>query len=116
MFKEMNMIIIAPVVMILLGAFIKLKGLKFKSIWGFRTNLSMENENNWKTAQSIFSKWSIILGFIELIYVLVIQYLEGASIVAETTAYYLRLISLIVLVLLFVLTEQELKKTLNINN
>lgn len=110
---EINVAIIAPVVMILLGIIINMKGLKYKSSWGFRTRLSLKSQENWDIAQKIFAKWSLILGTIGLAYSFIIDALKAYSKITLGTASILRYLLLVLVALLFILTERDLKKAVS---
>lgn len=111
----MNIVIVAPIAMIIIGALIKIKMPKFKSIWGFKTRLSMANEENWKIAQSALAKWSILLGIIFFVYAFIIQLLENNKILTTDIASYFRYFSIIFIILLFRFTERDLKEK-SVNN
>ncbi|GAA0125097.1 SdpC immunity protein SpdL [Clostridium sp. CTA-19] len=81
---------------------------KINRIYGYRTKLSMKNEDTWNVAQKYSANTFIILGFIYLALEFILNQLSKTINVS-----YENIIILIGLVIMIILDEMHLKKIFN---
>lgn len=101
---------IVPIALFIWGILLTFITPKKGSIMGFRTRNTLKDEVSWKVGQKVFAKYCLIFAVVSFVYILTLDTLVAKKMVSEVTKDYLVYALALLLIPIYILTDNETKK------